>query len=108
MGLEGKPNNIKQSIIEASRGSEAAQEILSKAGHKSAKNRAENLDKKKSLEEYEYDKIYQGQLEYLMRVYPEMNYDGEPATDEWYDAEAKGLAKAIVKMRKMQKDLGKK
>lgn len=107
-GIEGKPKHLQQSIKEAAGGSQAAQNHLSEAGHKGALARASNIDKKKTLEDYEYDKIYQGQLEYLRRVYPEMNYDGEPATDEWYDAEAEGLANAIVKMRKMQKELSKK
>jgi len=102
MGFEGKPEDIKKSIIEASRGSDVASERLRKAAKKSSQVRQEKKAQKEVISEYNketrWNDLYESELDRLHNEYPEVTDEGEPATEEWYKDEATKYTNSIVRL----------
>lgn len=104
MGLEGKPDYIKRSIIESAGGSKEATEQLRKAGRKGSealKQKKQTQEaRKNNAEKAVWDGLHKSEVDRLKNTYPEMDEDGNLVDEEWYYEKAAEYADAIIALRK--------
>jgi len=100
-----KPPEIKEDAIRAAKGDEKARERLSAAGKKGARVRMENKEWREAGLEKDWEEVYEQERSRLETVYPERDEEGNDVTEEWYDAQAREFADALIAMKMRQAKL---
>lgn len=104
MSIE-RPKRVQDAIVEGNT------DLLRALGKKGAQKRAEKFEKKRIIEEYdqseEFQRLYKSQLDSLRQTYPQLDEEGIPVDEDWYEQEAKRIALAIMKMKERQSTIEK-